>query len=102
MDCVSLRKDGTKFVHFVLFQITLLHATNLFSSSAPFSGQDEVTNVGTERKYYEYLFMLQVYLKMFDFDENIICDWYFDSTHRLVIWWIRTCYDSFLSVPLIE
>ena len=39
---------------------------------------------------------------MFDFDENIICDWYFDSTHRLVIWWIRTCYDSFLSVRLIE
>ena len=38
-----MRKDVTKFVHFVLFQITLLHATNLFESSAPFSGQDEVT-----------------------------------------------------------
>ena len=68
----------------------------------------------TERKYYECcsqngcyptfidLSRLQVYLKMFDFDENVICDWYFDSTHRLVIWWIRTCYDSFLSVRLIE
>ena len=53
--------------------------------------------MGTERKYHECctqngcypifidLFTLQVNLKMFDFDENINCDWYFDSTHRLVV-----------------
>ena len=99
MDCVSLRKDRTKFVHYAFTR------NQSVLKLRPF-------HIGTERKYHECcsqngfyptfidLFMRQVYLKMFDFDENIICDWYFDSTHRLVIWWIR--YDSFLSVRLIE